>query len=43
VTLDEMRVELERLQARRAKSRDATTQAHLDERIRVLQVRIGRG
>jgi hypothetical protein len=43
MTTEEMRAELERLQARRARSRDPKTRARLDERIRVLTLRIGRG
>lgn len=39
---EELRAELERLQARRARSNDPKTRAKLDERIRIVQQRIGR-
>lgn len=38
----DLRREIERLQARRASSHDAKTQARLDERIRIAQGRLGR-
>jgi len=40
--VDELRADLEQLQARRGRSNDVKTQARLDERIRLLQQRIGR-
>lgn len=37
-----LRVELDRLQGRRARAKDPATRAKLDERIRIAQIRLGR-